>query len=137
MSSAVAPSCGAKSGKRSGAKSNFARMPAGCEKTTPLKGQAPKFIKGTGSQIHRRSRSKTAGLKVGPRNQDGVIPTNEFSFSFFDQSPTVPVGWVVFRLWLAFGGHLVTDSGEDETRMIKLRDTVFSPLQPEPALDGD
>ena len=35
VSFAVAPLCGARSGKRSGVKSNFARMPAGCEKTTP------------------------------------------------------------------------------------------------------
>ena len=77
--------------------------------------------------------SMTAGSEGGLPEEDRVIQTNEFLF--LDPSPTSRRHGRVLRSRPASGGHLFTDSDEGEKPVI--RDTAFSPLQPEPAMGGD
>jgi hypothetical protein len=79
--------------------------------------------------------SKIVGPKVGLLEKGRVILTNEFSL-LYRAIPSLRHG-LVLRSWPAFGGHLFTNSDEGEERVIESMDTVFSPLNPEPALGAD
>ena len=81
-----------------------------------IEGQAPGFA------VFLGSRSKTDGPKVGLLDEDRALPSRRPD--------------LVLRSWPAFGGFLFTDSDEGEKRVIESRDTVFSPLQLEPATGG-